>query len=310
MKRLLVVLLITICIFSTLFISLSNANPSNPVIGLNVTFKSLYNNQYLCADTDRTNPPEICANRSTAQWWEEFEVIDAGNGYIALKSMNNGQLLKFTSSSVPIKADGGVSINSYNSWIWVKNSNGTVSLQNLASGLWAQVDPAHGTNPAKLYADLATPNTYAQFYVGIFDVPYGCTVALKSLNNSKYMYMDNTYGMANMVAEGTLGTSIYENFLVDDAGNGYIALKSLYNNRYLSSTDTITPIRAIGGGAITNDEIFQWISNGDGTIALKHIYTGQYACADSDKNPGGYPYIYTDRSKVGGTWERFYCEIK
>lgn len=98
--------------------SLSTGAP----VGTTVTFKG-FNNQYVSSEN---GTKAMNCNRPTAQGWEQFQVIDAGYGKVALQAMS-----KYVSSE-----DGMQPINcnraSYSTWEifdWIPTSDGKVSLR-------------------------------------------------------------------------------------------------------------------------------------------------------------------------------------
>jgi hypothetical protein len=102
-------------------------------------------------------------------------------------------------------------------------------------------------------------------------------------------------------------------FMVVDAGNGYIALKSLKNNKYLRFENAIGRIVAYYSGKADLSEIndtakFQWQNNGDGTISLKSVKYQKYLCVDTSIG-NDQATVYANKLKVESSWEKFYCQI-
>jgi len=113
--------------------SLSTGAP----VGTTVTFKG-FNNQYVSSEN---GTKAMNCNRATAQGWEQFTVVDAGWGKVALQSMS-----KYVSSE-----DGTQSITcnraSYNTWEifdWIPTADGKVSLRS-TNGLF--ISSENGTKP-------------------------------------------------------------------------------------------------------------------------------------------------------------------
>lgn len=95
---------------------------SGAPIGQTITLKG-NNNLYVSGENG--TQAMIC-NRTTAQAWEQFLVIDAGNGKIALQSMS-----KYVSSENgvnPITCNRA-SFGGWETFNWVSNADGTISLQ-------------------------------------------------------------------------------------------------------------------------------------------------------------------------------------
>ncbi|HTN36166.1 MAG TPA: family 16 glycosylhydrolase [Arachidicoccus sp.] len=99
-----------------------NGGTQAPPIGQSITLKG-FNGKYVSGENG-THAMEC--NRDVAQDWEHFTVVDAGNGKIALKSMN-----KFVSSEnglQPITCNR-TSIGDWEKFDWVINTDGTIFLR-------------------------------------------------------------------------------------------------------------------------------------------------------------------------------------
>ncbi len=105
--------------------------------------------------------------------------------------------------------------------------------------------------------------------------PVGQTISLRSSLDGSYVCSENGVGDMN---SNRASADIWERFMVEDAGNGQIALKGYAEdvafNRYVSSEN--------GGAAMTCNrtelgiwEAFDWVDNGDGTVSLRGS-NGQY----------------------------------
>jgi beta-glucanase (GH16 family) len=96
--------------------------PSGPPIGQTIAMRG-NNNLYVSGENGTA--PMRC-NRSTAQSWEHFTVVDAGSGLIALRSMN-----KYVSSGNGTTAmtANATTIGTQQRFTWVSNSDGTFSLR-------------------------------------------------------------------------------------------------------------------------------------------------------------------------------------
>jgi len=97
-------------------------NSSSAPIGQTITLKG-NNNSYVSGENGTV--PMNC-NRATAQAWEQFLVVDAGNGQVALQSMS-----KYVSSENgvnPITCNRA-SFGGWEVFNWISNADGTISLQ-------------------------------------------------------------------------------------------------------------------------------------------------------------------------------------
>ncbi|HEY9262418.1 glycosyl hydrolase family 18 protein [Chitinophaga sp.] len=98
-------------------------NPgSNAPIGQTIWLRG-NNNLYVSSENGTM---AMNCNRASAQGWEQFTVVDAGGGKIALRSQN-----KYVSSENGTQAItcNRASIQDWEKFTWISNSNGTISLQ-------------------------------------------------------------------------------------------------------------------------------------------------------------------------------------
>ena len=98
-------------------------NPGNPApIGQTIWLKG-NNNLYVSSEN---GTQAMNCNRASAQGWEQFTVVDAGGGKIALRSQ--GKYVSSENGAQPIRCNR-TSIQDWEKFTWISNSNGTISLQ-------------------------------------------------------------------------------------------------------------------------------------------------------------------------------------
>lgn len=99
----------------------SMTNSSVP-IGQTITLKGS-NNLYVSGEN---GTQAMNCNRTTAQAWEQFTVVDAGGGKVALRSQG-----KYVSSENGVSAItcNRTTIGAWEQFTWVSNTDGTISLQ-------------------------------------------------------------------------------------------------------------------------------------------------------------------------------------
>lgn len=325
--------------------------------GHQVAFKSLnpncteYNNtgnqgqMYLCVDSNYNY--DLCANRSAvAGGWEKFNLTDAlaivGHleNTIKILSSNNGLTLIGNGNTAPIKARIIMDRDPFyaDSFYWMANTDGTISLKNRYSNKYVCVDTWGGkpNNPAKAYDNRDINDFAEKFYCEAGDAPIGYVVAFKSQNpdcydnnggniGQKYLCADTNLGgilcaNRNAVGQDNYGVS-WEKFLVVDANNGYVALKSQKTNQFIRFSNELDPGTAYGGTSLNtqdNSVRFQWQNNGDGTVSLINVGVGKYLCVDTVNNANNPAKCYANRNAVDYdvdklpakiSWEKFYCQI-
>jgi hypothetical protein len=146
-------------------IALTATRPTQPVlsgttpgVGSVISLKALANTQYVCADNTGTSP--LIANRTSAGTWEQFTLVDAGSGNVALLAHANNQYVCADNTGTSPLIANRTTIGTWESFQLIKNSNGTVSFKALANNQYVTADNA-GANP--LIANRTSIGTWEQF---------------------------------------------------------------------------------------------------------------------------------------------------
>ena len=137
-----------------------NGTSSGAPIGKNISLKCVANNYYVCSENGTAN---MNCNRSSAGIWETFQVVDAGNGNIALKGYANN-----AAASAYVCSENGTaamncnrtSIGAWETFTWVANSDGTVSLKG-NNGMYV-----NGSSP--MWCNWGTIDSTVKFQVTIY----------------------------------------------------------------------------------------------------------------------------------------------
>jgi hypothetical protein len=111
-------------------IGLTATRPTQPVagggggapIGQTITLKSS-NNLYVCSE-NATQP--MNANRTVAQGWEQFTVVNAGGGKVALQ---NGGYYVCSENGAQAMNCNRTAIGPWEQFDWIDNGDGTISLK-------------------------------------------------------------------------------------------------------------------------------------------------------------------------------------
>jgi beta-glucanase (GH16 family) len=98
------------------------ATTGGPPIGQTITLKG-NNNLYVSGENGTT---AMNCNRTTAQAWEQFLVVDAGNGKVELQSM--GKYVSSENGTQPITCNR-TAPQAWEQFNWISNADGTISLQ-------------------------------------------------------------------------------------------------------------------------------------------------------------------------------------
>jgi hypothetical protein len=146
----------------------SHADSSAP-IGQTIWLMTTNNNEYVSARTDQTNAP-LNASVAQVQDWEKFDVVDAGNGYIAFKSHANNNYVsaRIDQTNSPLQAVAA-KIQGWEEFIWLPQSNGTIALQSVANNDYVSARTDQTNTP--LDANVAKIQGWEQFKWGSLSTP-------------------------------------------------------------------------------------------------------------------------------------------
>jgi beta-glucanase (GH16 family) len=127
---------------------------SGPPIGQSITLKG-NNGDYVSSENGTM---AMTCNRTTAQAWEHFTVVDAGNGLVALQG-NNGDYVSSENGVNPITCNR-VSYSTWEEFNWVSNADGSISLQGNNGDY---VSSENGVNP--MTCNRTTAQAWEEFLV-------------------------------------------------------------------------------------------------------------------------------------------------
>jgi hypothetical protein len=143
-------------------IALTSTRPTQPVITGSATtvisLRSRANNLYVTADNAGASP--LIANRTAIGAWEQFDLLDAGNGNIALRAHANSKIVTADNAGASPLIANRTTIGTWETFQLIHNANGTVTLRALANNDYVTADNA-GAQP--LIANRTTIGTWEQF---------------------------------------------------------------------------------------------------------------------------------------------------
>ena len=121
--------------------------------GKTVSIKSLFNGNFASARGDQDG--YVSASATVASTWETFDVVDAGNGSVALKSHLNNLFVtaELDMDNAPLHARAS-SIDTWETFSFVLQSNGSYGIKSNANGMY--VSAIQGIADAPLGALAAT----------------------------------------------------------------------------------------------------------------------------------------------------------
>src|SRR5262245_57060251 len=107
-----------------------------PPIGQTIWIRSSGTTRFVSADQNRGAFDPLVADRTTVTTWEQFQIIDAGGGFIALRSIGNG---RFVSADLnrgawaPLVADR-TSASTWEHFTWTDLAGGAFTLRGRITG--------------------------------------------------------------------------------------------------------------------------------------------------------------------------------
>lgn len=123
-------------------------------VGSTVTLASKTNGLYVTADTTLNNTP-LLSEATWSRGWEQYKLVSAGSGYVALQAQSNG---KYVSTDLnngdAIEAGWATAIQGWERFQIVATSDGYYAFKSSASGYYITANAAVGNAP--LAANQAT----------------------------------------------------------------------------------------------------------------------------------------------------------
>jgi hypothetical protein len=145
-------------------VMLTIAASAAPPIGQTIWIRSSGTNRFVSADQNRGAFAPLVADRTAVDAWEQFQVIDAGGGFIALRSIGTGLFVSADLSRgafAPLVADRA-SAGTWEHFTWTDVSGGGFTLRGRVTGLFVCADQNRGAF-APLVSDRASASTWETF---------------------------------------------------------------------------------------------------------------------------------------------------
>jgi len=124
----------------------------------NVSLRASANNTFVSAENAGASP--LVANRATVGTWEQFHVVDNGDGTISLQAAINGLFVTADLDHGGQLIANRSTIGTRERFRTVAQANGTVALRSVANSLYVSADLNIGN---VLVANRASPSTWEQF---------------------------------------------------------------------------------------------------------------------------------------------------
>jgi len=150
-------------VLTTFLLSLT-ANAAAPM-GQTIWIRASANNQFTSADQNRGSWAPLVADRSAVDAWEQFQVVDAGSGFIAFRSIGTGLFVSADQARAawaPLVADR-TTIGTWEQFTWSDLAGGAFTLRARGTNRFVTADLNRG---AALVSDRTTASTWEQFTWG------------------------------------------------------------------------------------------------------------------------------------------------
>src|SRR5215207_1644925 len=146
------------------FLLTATAEAAAPV-GQTIWIRASANGLFVSADQNRGTWAPLVADRSTTDAWEQFQVIDAGGGFIAFRSIGTGLLVsadQARAAFAPLVADRAT-IGTWEQFTWSDLAGGAFTLRGRATNRFVSADLNRGSS---LVCDRTAAGLWEQFTWG------------------------------------------------------------------------------------------------------------------------------------------------
>src|SRR5689334_8168507 len=152
-------------LLTTLLLTIT-AQAAAPV-GQTIWIRASATGLFVSADQNRGAWAPLVADRSSVAAWEQFQVIDAGGGFIAFRSIGTGLFVsadQARATYAPLVADRAT-ISAWEQFTWADITGGAFTLKGRATNRFVSADLARASF-APLVSDRTVANTWEQFTWG------------------------------------------------------------------------------------------------------------------------------------------------
>ena len=228
-------------------------------LGKVVSLQALANNLYVSANCATCT---VQANRAVANTWEQFLVVDLGNGQVALKAlMNNLYVSADNAGASPLIANRATA-SGWEAFVWVTPAAGQVQLKAVVNGKFVCADN-YGSSP--LIANRTTAAAWETFNVTVIPgVSAGSVSAARMQPEPKAADVRGdlpTAAKPLIAGPNPAKDSTTAYFLLESSTTARLSVYNLLGERILS-----TEARAYGAGQ--NQELLDLRSLASGLYIL------------------------------------------
>ncbi|WP_432833107.1 GH25 family lysozyme [Dactylosporangium sp. CA-092794] len=247
------------------------------------------NDHYVSADNAGKAP--LIPNRTSIGVWETYDLVDAGNGDVALRSHANGLYVTAENAgNAPLVANR-TAVGAWEKFTLAENDDGSISL-------YANINHRYVTAESGGNKPLIANRTAVGPWEKFAKVPVPAVVSLRANTNGRYVTADN--GGKSPLAANRTAVGAWEQYDLVDLGDGNVALRSHANGLYVTAENAGKSSLVANRPAAGAWERFSIVKNDDGSISLRANVNGLYVTAE---NGGALPLI-ANRTTIGD-WEKF-----
>jgi len=156
----------TLLLVLTTVLLITTVKAAAPV-GQTIWIRASATGLIVSADQNRGTWAPLVADRSTVDAWEQFQVVDAGGGFIAFRAIGTGLFVsadQARAAFAPLVADRG-SIGTWEQFTWTDIAGGQFTLRGRATNRFVSADLNRGSF-APLVSDRQAAGMWEQFSWG------------------------------------------------------------------------------------------------------------------------------------------------
>jgi glycosyl hydrolase family 16 len=134
-------------------------------VGQTIWIRASANGMFVSADQNRGTWAPLVADRTTTDAWEQFQVVDAGGGFIAFRSVGTGLFVSADQNRGSALVADRPTIGTWEQFTWSDIAGGAFTLRGRALNRFVSADLARAAF-GPLFCDRTVANTWEQFTWG------------------------------------------------------------------------------------------------------------------------------------------------
>ena len=134
-------------------------------VGQTIWIRASATGLFVSADQNRGTWAPLVADRSTTGAWEQFQVVDAGGGFIAFRAIGTGLFVSADQNRGNALVADRPSISTWEQFTWTDVAGGAFTLRGRITNLFVSADLARAPF-APLFSDRQVANAWEQFTWG------------------------------------------------------------------------------------------------------------------------------------------------